>query len=89
MVEESNSQGAVAGMLVGLAVGTWYLIHVRTGGTPIWGVSQLTFGIHGALASLVSMVAVSLMTKAPDSATQKMVDEVRIPSGKAILGRQH
>ena len=35
------------------------------------------------------MVVVSLMTKAPDAATQRMVDEVRIPSGKAILGRQH
>ena len=35
------------------------------------------------------MVGVSLMTKAPDAATQRMVDEVRIPSGKAILGKQH
>ncbi len=87
--KRANAPGAVAGMLVGLAVGTWYLVHVRTGGAPIWGVTQLTFGIHGALASLVSMVVVSLATKAPDAATQRMVDEVRIPSGKTVLGRQH
>ena len=87
--KRANAPGAIAGMLVGLAVGTWYLIHVRTGGAPIWGVTQLTFGIHGALASLVSMVVVSLATKEPDKATQKMVDEIRIPSGKAVLGRQH
>jgi len=87
--KRANAQGAVAGMLIGLAVGTWYLIHVRTGGAEIWGVTQLTFGIHGALASLVSMVVVSLMTKAPDAATQRMVDEVRIPSGKSVLGKQH
>ena len=87
--KRANAPGAIAGMLVGLAVGTWYLIHVRTGGTPIMGVTQLTFGIHGALASLVSMVVVSLATKEPDKATQKMVDEIRIPSGKAVLGRQH
>ena len=31
------------------------------------------------------MVVVSLMTAAPDQATQKMVDEVRIPSGKTLL----
>ena len=35
------------------------------------------------------MVVVSLMTPEPDAATQKMVDEVRIPSGKTVLGRQH
>ena len=35
------------------------------------------------------MVVVSLMTKAPDAATQKLVDDTRIPSGKAILGKQH
>jgi cation/acetate symporter len=87
--KRANAQGAVAGMLLGLASGTWYLIHVRTGGTPIWGVTQLTFGIIGSLVSLVSMVVVTLMTKAPDAKTQAMVDEVRIPSGKTIIGKQH
>ena len=41
------------------------------------------------IVSLVSMIVVSLMTKAPDLATQKMVDEVRVPSGKTVLGKQH
>ena len=35
------------------------------------------------------MIVVSLMTQEPDKATQKMVDEVRIPSGKSILGSKH
>ena len=87
--KRANAQGAVAGMLLGLASGTAYLIWVRTGGAGFWGVTQLTFGIVGSLVSLVSMVVVSLMTKAPDAATQKMVDEVRIPSGKTVLGKQH
>jgi cation/acetate symporter len=87
--KRANAQGAVAGMLLGLAAGTWYLIHVRTGGAEIWGVTQLTFGIIGSLVSLVSMVFVSLITKAPDAATMRMVDEVRIPSGKTVLGKQH
>ena len=87
--KRANAQGAVAGMLLGLASGTAYLIWVRTGGAGFWGVTQLTFGIVGSLVSLVSMVVVSLITKAPDAATQKMVDEVRIPSGKTVLGKQH
>ena len=87
--KRANAQGAVAGMLLGLISGTAYLVWVRNGGAGFWGVTQLTFGIVGSLVSLVSMIVVSLITKAPDSATQKMVDEVRVPSGKTVLGKQH
>ena len=86
--KRANRQGAVAGMLGGLAAGTWYLVWVRTGGSGFLGITQLTFGIFGSAVSLVAMVVVSLMTQAPDAATQKMVDEVRVPSGKTILGKQ-
>ena len=87
--KRANAQGAVAGMLLGLLSGTAYLIWVRNGGAGFWGVTQLTFGIVGSAVSLVSMVVVSLMTKEPDAKTMAMVDEVRIPSGKTVLGRQH
>ena len=87
--KRANAQGAVAGMLLGLISGTAYLIWVRNGGAGFWGITQLTFGIVGSLVSLVSMIVVSLMTKEPDKATQRMVDEVRIPSGKTVLGKQH
>jgi cation/acetate symporter len=33
------------------------------------------------------MVVVSLITQEPDKATQKMVDEVRIPSGRTVTGK--
>jgi cation/acetate symporter len=87
--KRANAPGAVAGMLLGLASGTAYLVWVRSGGAGFWGITQLTFGIVGSLVSLVSMVVVSLITAAPDAATQKMVDDVRVPSGKTILGKQH
>ena len=87
--KRANAPGAVAGMLGGLAAGTAYLVAVRSGYPGFWGVTQLTFGIVGSLVSLVLMVVVSLMTKAPDNATQKMVDEVRIPSGRTVLGKSH
>ena len=87
--KRANAQGAVAGMLGGLAAGTAYLIAVRSGYPGFLDITQLTFGIVGSVVSLVLMIVVSLATKAPDAATQKMVDDVRVPSGKAILGRQH
>ena len=87
--KRANSQGAVAGMLLGLLSGTAYLVWVRNGGAGFWGVTQLTFGIVGSAVSLVSMVVVTLMTPAPDAKTMAMIDEVRIPSGKTVLGRQH
>ena len=90
--KRATRQGAIAGMIAGLASGTAYLIYVypKFMGNPAWlGIDHLRFGIIGASVCLVVMVVVSLMTPEPDSATQKMVDEVRVPSGKTILGKQH
>ena len=50
------------------------------------GLDGLRFGMIGMPVSLIAMVVVSLMTEEPDAETQAMVDEVRIPSGKTILG---
>jgi cation/acetate symporter len=88
--KRANRPGAIAGMAVGLLVGTWYLYMVKWGGmVPWWGMDHLRFGIVGATASLVAMVVVSLLTRAPDAETQAMVDEVRIPKGNTILGSSH
>jgi cation/acetate symporter len=90
--KRANRAGAIAGMLVGLFVGWWYLVAVRNpeawyGISAPWiGLTDLRFGIVGFTASLIAMVVVSLMTPAPDEETQRMVDEVRIPSGQTILG---
>ena len=86
--KRANRAGAIAGMVLGLAAGTAYLIYVgpKFMAQPPWlGIDHLRFGIIGAPVSLIAMVVVSLMTDAPDKATQAMVDEVRIPSGKTIL----
>ena len=85
--KRANRQGAIAGMVLGLGSAIWYLIWVRTGGSGFLGLTQLTFGIFGAGVSFVAMVVVSLITSAPDAATQKMVDEVRIPSGRTVTGK--
>ena len=86
--KRATRQGAVAGMLLGLAAGTAYLIYVAPafmGNTPWLGIDHLRFGLIGAPVCLVAMVVVSLMTPEPDAKTQQMVDDVRVPSGKTVL----
>jgi cation/acetate symporter len=86
----ANRPGAIAGMAVGLGVGSWYLYMVKFAGMTPWiGLDHLRFGVVGTAASLIAMVVVTLMTKAPDAETQAMVDEVRIPKGETVLGAQH
>ena len=85
--KRANTAGAIAGMVAGFGVGSWYLYQVYAGGmTPWMEIDHLRFGIIGMPASLIAMVVVSLLTPAPSQEIQDMVDEVRIPSGKTILG---
>ena len=96
--KRATREGAIAGILAGIISGTVYLTWVFPkfsvpiwGGvnTPFLGIDHLRFGLIGAPICLVVMVVVSLMTKEPSPATQKLVDDTRIPTGKAILGKQH
>ena len=88
--KRANRPGAIAGMICGFVAGTWYLYMVRFAGMDPWvGIDHLRFGIIGMPVSLIAMVAVSLMTAEPDAETQAMVDEIRVPAGKTILGSSH
>ena len=84
--KRANRAGAVAGMIGGFAAGAWYLYMVQFGGMTPWaGIDGLRFGMIGMPVSLVLMVVVSLMTEEPDAETQKMVEEIRVPSGKTVV----
>ncbi len=89
--KRANREGAIAGMVVGLGAGWWYLLAVRNpeawyGIAKPWiGLNDLRFGMVGVTASLIAMVVVTLLTKAPSEEIQRMVDEVRIPSGETII----
>ncbi|MDP1648211.1 MAG: sodium:solute symporter family protein [Rubrivivax sp.] len=93
--KRANRAGAIAGMVVGLGAGWWYLLAVRNPkewygiAEPWLGLNDLRFGIVGVVASLIAMVVVTLLTPAPDEETQRMVDAVRIPRGDTILGGVH
>jgi cation/acetate symporter len=97
--KRANRPGAIAGMVLGFAAGSLYLYLVNdwdgAAGTvypvmaPWIGMDGLRFGMVGMAVSLVGMVAVTLMTPAPDEETQRMVDEVRVPTGETILAQAH
>ncbi len=87
--KRANRQGAIAGMVFGFVAGSAYLYWTYTTGQTWIGIDHLRFGMIGMPVSLVAMVAVSLMTPAPDEETQRMVDEVRIPTGPTILSQAH
>jgi cation/acetate symporter len=87
--KRANRAGAIAGMVGGFVAGTWYLVHVYTGGAQFLYLDHLRFGIVGASVSLVAMVVVTLMTKEPSPEIQKMVDDTRVPRGDSILASSH
>ena len=88
--KRANRQGAIAAMIGGFGVGTWYLYMIKWGGMDLWfGINDLRFAIIGMPVSLFLMVVVSLMTEEPDAETQAMVDELRIPSGETVLKASH
>jgi len=87
--KRANRPGALAGMVLGFAAGSAYLYYVYNGGTPWLGIDHLRFAIIGMPVSLVAMIVVSLATEAPSEEIQKMVDDVRDPSGETILSATH
>ena len=87
--KRANTAGAVAGMAGGLISGTLYLVYVQGGGDPILGLDGLRFGVVGMLVSLILMVVVSLATTEPDEETKRMIDNIRIPRGRAVLAAEH
>ncbi|MCY3727345.1 MAG: cation acetate symporter [Rhodobacteraceae bacterium] len=88
--KRANRAGAIAGMICGFLAGSLYLYYIRfAGGTEWLGIDHLRFAIIGMPVSLVAMVIVSLATEPPPQEIQDMVDEVRDPTGRAILDKTH
>jgi cation/acetate symporter len=88
----ANRAGAVAGMLVGLAVTGWYmatnlpLLRGWLGVTrPLadcqwWGIDPIAAGVYGVPAGVAALVAASLLTRPPDAAQLALVDRMRFPA---------
>lgn len=80
-----NREGAVSGMIVGLAFTGIYIVYFKyLGGTSDqywWGISPEGIGTVGMLINFAVSLVVSRFTEAPPEAVRRMVDRIRVPSG--------
>ncbi|WP_423408446.1 sodium:solute symporter family protein [Heyndrickxia sp. MSNUG] len=77
--KRSNSQGVIAGMLVGLGVTLAYIFAAKYGGYTILGIIDTGAGVFGATAAILANVVVSLATPAPSQKIQEEVLDLRYP----------
>ncbi|GLB59027.1 sodium:solute symporter family protein [Cytobacillus sp. NCCP-133] len=75
----SNSQGVIAGLLVGLGVTLAYIFAAKYGGFTILGIIDTGAGVFGAVAAFAANIIVSLMTAAPSQKIQDEVMDLRYP----------
>ncbi|RME96203.1 MAG: cation acetate symporter [Bacteroidetes bacterium] len=94
-----NMQGAVSGMIVGIAIMMWYMLKFKfgifdggkeavAGLKDSWwfGISPEGFGTVAMVFNLVVALVVSRMTPPPPENVQTMVETIRIPRG---AGKAH
>lgn len=77
--KRSNSQGVIAGLLVGLGVTLAYIFAAKYGGFTILGIIDTGAGVFGAAAAFAANIIVSLMTPAPSQKIQDEVMDLRYP----------
>ncbi|HEY9447612.1 MAG TPA: VC_2705 family sodium/solute symporter, partial [Burkholderiales bacterium] len=82
--KRANKAGAILGMLTGLGVCLYYMVtrYPFFGiNMPLWyGIAPISAGIFGIPAGFLGIIAGTLLTPAPDSAVQDLVDHVRYPN---------
>jgi cation/acetate symporter len=99
--KKMNKEGAMAGMLAGLAVTLFYVfahkgiffikgtdfLPMIGGANSFFGITPEAFGAVGAVVNFIVAFAVDKVTKEPPEHIQAMVEAVRIPRGsKAVHG---
>jgi cation/acetate symporter len=82
--KRANHQGALAGMVAGFSVCLYYMLHTNPilGGTAAgqwFQIAPISAGVFGVPAGMAVLVAVSLLTRAPDAHSASLVDHIRAP----------
>ncbi len=84
-MKRMNKEGAVAGMIVGLASTMAYIIYFKFMGGPAdqWflGISPEGFGTVGMILNFIVAIVVSSMTPPPPEEIQAIIEDIRIPRG--------
>jgi cation/acetate symporter len=86
-----NKEGAIAGMIGGLLITTYYIARFKlhwigdeaTSGPENWwfGISPEGFGTVGMLVNFIIAFTISRFTPAPPQLVQDIVEDIRIPKG--------
>lgn len=86
-----NKEGAIAGMLTGLAFTFAYIVYFKfispdlnTAEHWLFGISPEGIGLIGALLNFAVAAAVSRSTSAPPDSVQDLVDDIRLPVGAGV-----
>ena len=79
--KRTNREGAIAGMIIGLAFTTFYIIGVKFYSMSpwFWGISPEGIGTVGMVLNFVVTYTISRLTPAPPLAVQQMVEKLRSP----------
>jgi cation/acetate symporter len=86
--KRANKWGAVTGMIAGLGMCLYYMIHTYpqfitwfgTTKMDLWfGIAPISAAVFGAPFGVLVLVVVSMLTPAPDKQTQDFVEHVRYP----------
>ncbi|HQR56409.1 MAG TPA: VC_2705 family sodium/solute symporter [Burkholderiaceae bacterium] len=87
--KRANKAGAIAGMIAGLGVCLYYMVHTYPqfilwfGTTKMdlwWGIAPISAGVFGVPVGLITIAVVSLLTPAPNREVQEFVEHVRYPN---------
>lgn len=101
--KKMNKEGAIAGMLAGLAVTLFYVfahkgiffikgtdfVDMIGGANSFFGITPEAFGAVGALVNFIVAFLVDKVTKEPPEHIQHMVESVRIPRGSKLVDGAH
>jgi cation/acetate symporter len=85
-----NKQGAIAGMIVGIAFTAAYIVYFKfirpdlnTAEHWLLGVSPEGIGTLGMLLNFATAVGVAAFTPAPPEHVQHLVEDIRVPRASA------
>ena len=101
--KKMNKEGAIAGMLAGLAVTLFYVfahkgiffvkgtdfLPLIGGANSFFGITPEAFGAVGAAVNFIVAFMVDKVTKEPPAHIQAMVEAVRIPRGSKTVDGAH
>jgi cation/acetate symporter len=78
--KRTNREGAIAGMILGLVITSFYIFSVKFGGMQPWfGISAEGFGTVGMILNFIVTLVVSRFTAPPPPEVQALVEELRTP----------